>query len=336
MPQTHTHLWPQVIDWENLHRSYIEAQRGKRYSPDSLDFAAHLEDNLFEIQNQLIWHTWTPQPMRLFAVHEPKPRQIAAPAFRDRVVHHGLVDVITPLFERRFIDHSYACRVGRGTHAAVNHVQKLIRRADSRHYFQGDIRRYFPSINHDILKSAIRRVIADPDVLWLVDTIIDAHGPGVPIGSLTSQLFANIYLDPLDHFVTDELGHGAYVRYMDDFVLVGPGRRELRMAEQDIRAHLRHELALDLNPESRSAPISRGIDFCGYRIWPYHRLPRKRNVKRARRRLQARAREAQQTGDTSLLRATVMSFIGYMQHCSSRRTLDSVLNDIVIGGPHDP
>jgi hypothetical protein len=267
--------------------------------------------------------------MRQFYVREPKTRLISAPTFRDRVVHHALVRVIEPLFERRFVDHSYACRVGRGTQAAVLHVQHVLCRPHATHVLKGDIRSYFASINHDALKRINRRTIRDHGALWLMDTIIDAFGPGLPIGALTSQLEANVNLDQLDHYVVDDLGWGSrYTRYMDDFIVIGGDRRELIRIENQIRAYVERELRLELNDKTHVFPARRGVDFCGYRIFPYYLKPRKRNVKRARRRL----RKLAAMGDVQRYRDSVMSFLGYMKICRGHRTTTSILNQYTVGG----
>jgi len=330
MPKTHRHLWPDMISWDNLFAAYREARRGKRYRREVAEFSEHLEENLITLHNELSWGTWRPQPMHHFYVREPKLRPISAPVFRDRVVHHAIVRVVESLFERRFIDHSYACRVGKGTHAAVWRVQKMLRRHPGGHYLQGDITRYFPSVNHDILKRQIARTIGDESVLSVLSLIIDDHGPGLPIGALTSQLLANVYLDRLDHFVTDDLGWGSYTRYMDDFAVVADNRGQLRHLEEDIRAFLRDELALTLSPKTRSRPVRSGVDFCGYRIFTTHLLPRKRNTKRAKRRLLNLAKGAATDRGLEQFRASLMSFLGYMKQCRGARTTQSVLNDITI------
>lgn len=329
---TYSGLWESIISIDNLYEAYAEARKGKRYTVQATMFSENLEENMITLYNELSWLAWRPEPMRQFIVREPKPRQISAPTFRDRVVHHALVRIIEPLFERKFIDHSYACRKGRGTHAAVHHVQSEIRKTTGKAYvLKGDIKSYFSSVNHDVLKRILRRTIRDKKTLWLLDTIIDAFGPGVPIGSLTSQLFANIVLDQLDHYVIDELGWGRkYTRYMDDFVIVGNGRAQLRSAERMIWHYVETELCLRLNEKTRVI-TAEGLDFCGYRIWPHHLKPRKRNTKRARKRLRGLAVVVTRTGNLEPFKATLMSFLGYMKQCKGYLTTKSILGNAVIG-----
>lgn len=304
-----------------------------------LDFAARLEENLVDIQNRLIWHTWEPGTWTRFTIREPKQREICAPPFKDRVVHHALVRVTEPLFERRFVDHSYACRVGKGTHAAAARVLGLTRKA-RRNWgdywvLKCDIAKCFPSIRHDVVKGIIRKVVRDSDVLWLWDTIIDKSGydqQGIPIGALTSQLLANITLDPLDHFIADDLGYGDYCRYMDDFLVVDGDKRRLRVLKAAIENFLECRLGLKLNGKSAVLKGVQGVDFCGYRIWPTHVLPRKRNVKRAKRRLKRLLPlVASGAAEFAAFEGCLASFHGYLKYCCGYETEHFLNFDIAQG-----
>ena len=204
MARTYNNLWGKIIDFENLYHAYRIAKRGKRYRIESLDFVKDLEVNLITLQNNLIWNMYKPSPFRQFYVFEPKKRLISAPNFIDRIVHHAINMVIERLFENKFVKETFACMVGRGTHAAMRHVVRSCRIAKRRwgryYILKCDIHKFFPSINHDILKRIIRKTIRDKKVLNILDIIIDSYemegtsGRGIPIGSLTSQLFANILL----------------------------------------------------------------------------------------------------------------------------------------------
>lgn len=336
MPKTHNDLWDKIISWDNLYAAYKEAQKGKRYKNQVLSFTENLEENLITLQNELIWKVWRPAGFRSFTVKEPKPRQIHAPIFKDRVVHHALVRVIEPLFERKFIHRSCACRKWKGTYFALQETQKMVRSPSSTHFPKADVRSYFPSVTHDVLKKIIRRTIKDKNTLWLIDTIIDgveSEYAGIPIGSLTSQLFANIYLGDFDHFVTDELGYGRYIRYMDDFLIFHNDKEELKKVRDILEEYLHTKLHLTLNHRTQVKPISQGVDFCGYRVFRDYTLPRKRNVKRAKNRLK-KLSEKVNDGEAELetMKSTLMSFLGYMKHCRGYDTTKSVLNQIIIGG----
>jgi len=335
MPITANGLWDELISWDNLVQAYQAARKSKRYKPDVLRFHRQWEERLLNIHNHLVWGSWEPQPFSAFPVYEPKERLIEAPTFADRIVHHALHRIVEPYFERRFIDHSYACRKGKGTHAACHALQRMLRRGqrqwDKVYVLQADIRRYFPHIRHDRLFRQIRRTIRDERALALWTRIIEANGTagvGLPIGALTSQLGANIYLDTLDHHVTNHLGHGNYIRYMDDWIVLGPDKARLDGLRKELTGWLADELGLTLS-KAHIYPASQGVDFAGYRTWPTHIKPRKRNVRRARRRLKqlASGRIAGQT-ERQRLRSSAASFAGYMRHCDGRTTIQGILREM--------
>jgi len=334
MPSTVNNLWDGFIDFENVYRGYYTAARGKRYRNEVLSYKAKLEDNLFSLIDDLKNNAYEPLPFRQFRITDPKPRLISAPAFRDRVVHHSLIRIIEPIFEKRFINESFACRVGRGTHAAMRYVFKstqLAKRQWENYYvLKCDISKFFPSVCHDILKQIIRRAIRDKRLLCLIDTIIDFNsgldGIGIPIGALTSQLFANVYLDPLDHFLKEKCRIKYYARYMDDFVILHHDKKFLHELLEKIKMFLNDRLAINLNPKTQIFSGKHAIDFCGYRIWPTHIKPRKRTVKRAKKRMRKMVK-TYRTNHKILkhAKASLMSFMGYLKHCSGRRTMNSIL-----------
>lgn len=339
MPKTINGLWETVVSYENLHAAWLAARKGKRYSLESLEFSGRAEERLIELQNRLIWGEWAPGKAREFWVRDPKWRAITAPPFADRVVHHALVRVIEPLFERRFISDSYACRSGKGAHAAVRAMQAQMRRAKRNwgadiYIVKCDIKSYFASIHHDVLMRAIGRAIADNSVIDLWARILPGYGfgdgVGLPVGSLTSQLAANIVLDQLDHRVKDDWGLPYYVRYMDDFVLLARDKPHARLL-LDLIADTVASLGLRLNPKSGYWPWQRGADFCGYRVWPTHMLPRKRTVKRARRALSAIAkRYGDGRADLADVRDRLMNFLAYARTCSCLETTERMLSELVL------
>lgn len=335
MSKTHNNLFLQIYDFENLYNAYLKARKCKRYRKEVLKFTSNLEENLIIIQNELMWKMYIPSRYREFYVYDPKKRLIQAPQFKDRVIHHALCNVIEPLFEKKFIYDSYACRKGKGTHAAVLRAQKFMRKLKRNHgnfyILKADVSKYFQSINPDILKSIIRRTISCRDTLWLIDTVIDENEQGLPIGALTSQLFANIYLNELDHFIKDQLGIKAYVRYMDDFVIMHQDKQYLKGVLAEVRQFLTHKLALALNSKTQIYPYKHGLDFCGYRIWPTHILPRKRNVKKARRMFKTlKEKYANRIIDLSYIKPRLMSFLGYMKFCSGYFTSKNILKELIL------
>jgi len=329
IPHRYGNLYPKVYDFDNLHAAYLKARRNKRYRQEVLVFSANLEENLIQIQNELIWKTYHTGRYREFRVYEPKERLVRALPFKDRVVQHALNNVIEPIFEKTFIYDSYACRSGKGTHAGADRVTEFLKSAQ-RHWpkvycLKGDISKYFPSIDHGILMHLIERRIKCRDTLWLLREILasspDAGGPrpkGVPVGNLTSQLFANIYLHELDCFVKHDLNCKYYVRYMDDFVILGPDKKQLHLLRGEIADFLDRFLALKLNGKTSVFPVSQGIDFLGYRIWPTHRLVRKGSIKRIKRKLKRfQIGYAQGKTDLEKVKRTLASWLGHVSHADS-------------------
>ena len=296
-------LWPQIIDFTNLLHAARKAQKGKRFRPNVLDFNYNLEPELQTLQTELASKTYRPGKYRTFEIKEPKPRMISAAPYRDRVVHHALCNVIVPLIEPSFIFDTYANREGKGTHLALKRFTRYAR--SSQYVLQCDIQKYFPSIDHEILKACLRRKIKCPDTLWLIDTIIDgsneqipaafhfqdddllsplAHRRGLPIGNLTSQFFANVYLTGFDHFVKETLGAKKYLRYVDDFALFSNDRDFLVAARQAMEDYL-DTLRLKIHPiKSHISRTQHGANFLGFRIFPDRIRVRTENLRRARRR----------------------------------------------------
>ena len=336
MPKTHNNLYARIVDFDNLWQAYLSARKGKRYRREVAEFSVRLEENLLNIHNHLMWESWQPGKARSFRVFEPKQRDIQAPPFADRIVHHAIVRVVEPLFERRFICHSYACRRGKGAQRAVGKLQRLLRVAEQNsphpYVIKADIKSYFASIRHDVLFWAIGRVVACKQTIALWRKIAEAYGHnlgiGLPVGALTSQLSANVVLDLVDHELTDIGGVGGYIRYMDDTVVVAATKKEA----QNVLAVMRgvaESLGLTMNPKTTIMPTKSGIDFCGYRAWSTHILPRKKNIIRARRKLAALANMASQDiVSAARLPILTKSFLAYAKHCSAYRTTTKILEDI--------
>mgnify|MGYP000809203855 CR=1 FL=1 len=222
-------------DYGNVQKAYNKARKCKRHRKDVLIFTKDKEENLDKVREDIINLAYEPSKYHYFKVYEPKERQIMALPFYDRVVQHAINNVLEPIFDKRFISQSYACRKGKGMHAASDTLKEWLYEWNKYHPDQplyaikADIHHYFQSIDHAVLKTEIRKVIKDAGVLALLDRIIDHNGNmpdgvGIPVGNLTSQLFANIYLDALDQFIKHELGVEAYIRYMDDFVILSPDK----------------------------------------------------------------------------------------------------------------
>lgn len=288
----HKRLWPRICSLENLFLAARRARRGKGKRPATAAFELEREEQLIGLRDELVSQSWQPGRYRQFTIRDPVPRLISAAPYRDRVVHHALCNVIEPLLDRGLIDHTYACRRGKGTHRAAETAVRLARRY--RYVLKADVRKFFPSIDHEVLMAYMRRKIACKGTLWLVGKILESSPPqepleeyfpgdelfaahrrrGIPIGNLTSQFFANLYLDAFDHWVKEDLRVHGYLRYVDDFLIFGDDRRELREVLRLCGQRL-SLLRLRLHPgKCHVIPTRSGVGFVGYRIFPWgKRLP---------------------------------------------------------------
>ncbi len=280
--KTYKHLFEKITSFENLLRAAKQAQKGKKMKHNVSEFNFGLESEILKLQDELKNQAYRPGRYRHFYVNDPKRRLISAAPYRDRVVHHAFCNTIEPLFDRTFIFDSYACRVGKGTHKAMSRCQEFIKK--NKYVLQCDISKYFSSINHGVLLSILSRKIRDKKVMWLAELIINSaltvNGlTGIPIGNLTSQFFANLYLNELDYFVKFDLGDKCYLRYMDDFLIFSENKQHLHQAKEKINQFLESFLKLNLHPKKSSVlPINLGVDFCGFRIFKYLRKLRKSNI----------------------------------------------------------
>ena len=268
----------------------MKARKCKRYRPDVKNFEKDREENLIRAVEDLENGTYTPGRYQVFKVFEPKERIIMALPFYDRVIQHMIVTYIEPIFEKRFIFHSFACRKDKGVHEASAILTKWLYNLEILEgkkvwAIKADIRHYFQSVNHEILKTEIRRYISDRKLLSILDRIIDHNGiydagVGIPVGNLTSQLFANVYLNILDQFIKHELGIKYYIRYMDDFIILGEDLEELKVILAKIEVFVNERLKLQLNPKTTIIYTRNGVDFVGYRHWATMKLLRKAATRR--------------------------------------------------------
>ncbi len=342
-------LFLEVFNFANLHRAYKGARKCKRYRSSILKFGYELEKNLLALRAELARKTYRHGRYREFIVADSKKRTIKAAPFRDRVVHHAVCNVIEPILEKGFIYDSYACRVGKGTHAAVIRLEKFIKTlfgerdevcrarlpsptaqavgGQAKIYcLKCDISKYFDDVDHKILFEILRRKIKDENVLWLLNEIIRSNPRGIPIGNLTSQLFANVYLNELDHYVKRILREKYYVRYVDDFLILGLDKKHLREDKEKIRIFLRERLKLELHPKKAEIfPIDQGVDFLGYVVRGNRRFLRKSTVKRflkKRRRYAALLRKGK-TSDT-FIRNMHASWRGYASFADSYKLMEKL------------
>lgn len=327
------HLFEKVTVFDNLLLAAEKTLRGQKHKTEAAQFYFNLEPELFALQRELESGVWKPHPYRVFTICEPKPRQICASHLRDRLVHHAICNVLDPIFERRMINDTYACRAGKGTHAAVEAAQWFMRRSD--YYLQCDVRKYFASIEHDALKTLLRRILKDKPLLALIDRIIEhplpgsLPGRGLPIGNLTSQYFANLYLGEMDHFIKERLRIKGYLRYMDDWLIFGDNKAALWNRLVAVRVFLRDRLKLELKEEIvRIAPTWSGVSFLGFRIHP--ETIRLCDEKWARLRRLVREREEQFMAgeiDEGELARSVTSLISHASHADTLAARQKFFDD---------
>lgn len=290
------HLFEKVIEFENLVCAAKRTVRGKKHHAPAAIFLLDLEKEAIALQEELSSGSYRPGPYFEFEVREPKVRRICSSIVRDRAVHHAICNVIGPYFERRLIHDTYACRVGKGSHAAVRRCQAFVRRYP--YFLKCDIAKYFESVDHATLKALLARIFKDPRLLELLNQIINHQAPGapsgkgLPIGNLTSQHFANLYLGELDHFVQGELRPRAYLRYMDDFILFHESKDDLHKALAQIRTFAENVLRLSLKDKATIiAPVSGGVPYLGFRIFPGLIRLQRANLVRLRKKIAARERD---------------------------------------------
>ncbi len=293
-------LYDQLCLMKNLRKAHKKARKGKGAEQYVMGFEADLEKNLLQLQKELRKQTYEPKPMKTFIIHDPKTRVISASAFRDRIVHHALFNIIGPVFERIFIYDSYAGRKEKGAHSAVKRFDEFMRKVGCNgrllkgakgnnmiigYVLKADVKHYFDTINIKILLSIFQKKIKDERTLWLIQCILKNHaiesGRGMPIGSLVSQMCGNIYLNELDYFVKHELRARHYIRYMDDFVILHRDKQILEIWKNEIGEFLLTKLKLALHPDKcKIYPLHKGVNFLGFRIFYNHKLLKKSNIRR--------------------------------------------------------
>ena len=307
-------LWKDVIAEENIAEAYRKSIKGKRSYSSVKRFEQDVEGNLKKIRESLINQTYKTSPYNQRTIYEPKERIIYVLALNpDRVVHHALMNVLIPIFTKMFIKNTFACIKDRGLHKGSILTTKYVRKY--KYCLKCDIRKFYPSINHDILYRMCERKFKEKEILWLLHEIIySIEGEtNVPIGNLPSQWFGNWYMTPFDRYVTEELGITAYLRYCNDFCLFSDSKEELNRAKKKIEVFLRDELALKMS-KCDLFRTTQGVDFLGYRHFKGYKLLRKRTAKRVKRRLPAilkKYKEGKMTQDR--FRSCVESTYGWVK-----------------------
>jgi len=317
----------EVISLENLFLAWREFRKGKRSKLDVQIFEYTLEDNILQLYQELVSGVYRHGSYQQFRITDPKARVISKSSIRDRLLHHAIYRILYPNFDTTFVYDSYSCRNNKGTHKAFSRLTNLTRKISgncTRPCFalKLDIRKFFDSIDHEILMDLLRQRIEDEQLLSLLQNIIDSfeHSPGkgMPLGNLTSQLFANIYLDPLDKFAKHKLKAKCYLRYADDFAFLSSNPDELLGYLVEVNQFLKTKLKLNIHPNKiYLRKFNWGIDYVGYVALPHYNLSRQKTVKRIFRRVD----RLLSTSDSGTLAKSLPSYLGYLQHASSHKLM---------------
>lgn len=303
-----------TIFLENLLDAWKEFIQGKKSRKDVELFQRHLMSNIIFLHEDLKRKTYTHAPYEAFKISDPKSRDIHKASVRDRLLHHAIYKKLYPYFDKRFISDSYSCRIGKGTHKAIQQFKKYANKESFNNtknvwVLKCDIKKFFASIDQKILMNILRRYIVDIDILWLLQNIIESFhstevGKGLPLGNLTSQLLVNIYMNEFDQYVKHTLRVKYYIRYADDFVILSRDKEYLEVILKQIQEFLENNLKLSLHPNKVSiATFVRGVDFLGWVHFPKHKILRTVTKKRMFKKLKGEAKEE-----------TVQSYLGLLSH----------------------
>ncbi|MBU2589552.1 MAG: helix-turn-helix domain-containing protein [Nanoarchaeota archaeon] len=287
----------ELCSYENLETAFNRARKGKTLKEYVINFEKKLKKNLLQLRTELVMHTYQPKPLEIFILRDPKTRKISKSEFRDRVVHHAICNIIESVFDKRFIYDSFANRIGKGTLNAIKRFDTFKRKVSKNntikcYVLKADIKSYFDTVNQGILIKILSKQIHDDRIMWLIKIILDNHqgkekNKGMPLGNLTSQFFANVYLNELDQFVKHKLKVKYYIRYVDDFVILHQSKVKLEEYKEKINQFLKEQLNIKLHPEkSQIIKLEKGIGFLGFRIFYHHKLIVKKNMRKFEKKMQ--------------------------------------------------
>ncbi len=335
-------LFGKIISLENLFAAWDAFRCDKRNRRDVQVFEMRLEENIFQLYRDLRARRYKHGPYSGFWIHDPKLRHIHKATVRDRILHHAVFTVLNPIFEPTFIADSFSCRIGKGTHKGIEKLAHFLRKIsgnghDRTFALKCDIRKFFDTIDHNILLRILGEKIKDADTMWLMREIVESYSSnasnlferkGVPIGNLTSQIFANVYMNELDQFMKHKLKVKYYLRYTDDFVIVADSREYLVSLTAQIGEFLNNELALSLHPKKVVIrKFHQGIDFLGYVIFPKHILIRSKTKHRILKKLEKRMEEYRAGDITGLnFEQSLQSYLGVLSHADAYAMREELLN----------
>jgi RNA-directed DNA polymerase len=341
--KTYRNLFDKLIDLENLFYAWEEFRHDKKKKEDVMAFEKNLESEIFALHQELITGTYKHSGYTSFFISDPKKRHIHKAVVRDRVLHHAIMGILYQLYDKIFIHNSFSCRVGKGTHKGVEMLRSMLlkeSRNNTRTVFilKCDIQKFFNSIDHDILIAILGKLVKDEKLIGLLIEVVRSFngdratlfgGRGLPIGNLTSQLFANVYMNEFDQHMKHVLKVKHYARYTDDFVVVSNNKAYLVSLLPQIKDFLNKNLKLTIHPNKvEIRKYSQGVDFLGYLLFPHHTKVRKRTIGRMSRRIKEKTflyRAGQL--DKSRLDATLMSYLGILSHADTYRFSEMIRNE---------
>ncbi len=317
----HGNIYERVWSIENLRLALYNAQKGKKKQRSVKRFLEKEEENLLILQNELRDKAYKTSPYTTFILKQEKVRKIHRLPFRDRVCHHAIAQIVIPILYPTFTADTYSCIPLRGIHKCSYNLRKALQNPNNKYVLKFDVRKYYESINHSILKTLLRRKIKDNAVLWLLDEVIDSirgggeSAIGIPIGNYCSQIFANLYLSGFDHWIKEAKKVGEYMRYMDDIVVLAETKQELHQLFKEIELYLNSKLQLSIKPNWRVFPVELGIDMVGYVHYKDYTGLRKRIKQRFARMMRRRYRKE-----------SFASYAGWTSHCDAKNLIKKLLN----------
>ncbi|MFK2341669.1 reverse transcriptase domain-containing protein [Bacteroides fragilis] len=318
-------LYYRICDIDNLYLAYTKARKGKGNTYGVIQFEKGLDDNINALHKKLLEGKYVTSEYQTFIIHDPKEREIYRLPFRDRVVHHAIMNILEDIWTPIFISHTYSCIKGRGIHGVMKHLKKDLKDIQNTKYcLKMDIRKYYPSIDHLILKNIVRKKVKDKRLLELLYGIIDS-APGIPIGNYLSQFFANLYLSYFDHWLKEERRIKYYYRYADDMVILSSNKEELHSLLGDIKSYLHNKLHLNLKDNYQIFPVdNRGIDFVGYVFFHTHILMRKSIKKNFCRKVAVLNKKKTTSCNCKI---ALCSWMGWAKHCNSKHLIKTVIKN---------
>ncbi len=343
MPKRKGFLYPEIYDWNNLLTAYKKARLSKGHKQEVMDFEYDLENILIEIQEKLKNNEYDFSGYKYFKIYEPKERNICCAPFQDRVIHHAICNVLNPILDRSIIAASYACRKGKGLHRAIKRAFYFYR--NSEFVYKFDIRKYFYTIDHQILLSKIKKKIKDPHLISLLEKLLETHSSGgeyyfpfegdtifdygrsrgLPIGNLTSQIFANYYLSEIDHFIKEKLHCKYYLRYMDDAIIFSDHKIELKKNKEILKNEL-SKLRLLIHPDKNQIhPTKRGLNFLGFRFYENQIKIQNKNLVRFKRKLK---KHTQDKKDVSEMLLSLNGHLGFLFAGQTKKIIERVFDEL--------